>query len=581
MSVSITAPLAAAANPAAALNSGGSLTVSTTYYYKIVALKEGLYGSLTGPYSAGTWGIPCAEVSATPTSGNQTIDLTWDAVAGATGYEVYRTEASGDYDSGAAHLLSDPGTREDYYASTVTNSFSDDGAQEITECVYLEHGMPMAVLTGSTEGSPDDEDDIYAALIAGGYTNHASRVKDLVSSEYFQYYFLCNINIQGWLKFNKGKQIYHIGTLTFLNGATGGLTLGVQSTRPKQGAVYFRKFIYTAGKAYSTNVIKIYNSYIKDLTMDYKSSALICYPWKIDYNGEIYAENSIIELRGFIVGDNSQGNLKDSFIAVSMLSSFKLFIDNCQITYNEYAAIYCYYATQNAVFKNITTKDIPKDIRFHKNGTAIYFDAINHTWKNDPPSASATNNPANLTVRRKYEVDLQILGVNNTKLSGAAIKFTDNLSNEISAENSDSNGLVYIASGTATSGGSDTITDTGKSWAVNALADLLIEIYDGTGEGQWKSILSNTVTIITVKGDWETQPDNTSKYRIRVLLQSHTYAGKAAIPYYDTIAYNPITLVVKKSGYKKYTKKFTVTTAIDWQIIMQRIDTTIDQEAIS
>jgi hypothetical protein len=69
-------------------------------------------------------------------------------------------------------------------------------------------------------------------------------------------------------------------------------------------------------------------------------------------------------------------------------------------------------------------------------------------------------------------------------------------------------------SGTASSGAAKTITDSTKTWGNNSWAGFTINIKSGTGSGQLKSITSNTATVITVDGNWKTNPDNTSTYII-------------------------------------------------------------------
>jgi len=71
-----------------------------------------------------------------------------------------------------------------------------------------------------------------------------------------------------------------------------------------------------------------------------------------------------------------------------------------------------------------------------------------------------------------------------------------------------------IDSGTAT--GTQTATtlqDTTKSWSVNGYTDHFLRIIGGTGQGQWRRILSNTADALTV-ASWATVPDNTSMYTI-------------------------------------------------------------------
>lgn len=69
-------------------------------------------------------------------------------------------------------------------------------------------------------------------------------------------------------------------------------------------------------------------------------------------------------------------------------------------------------------------------------------------------------------------------------------------------------------SGTASAGAATTLTDSSQSWTVNTYANSCVTIYDGTGEGQIRTIESNTATVLTVRDDWATNPDSTSKYII-------------------------------------------------------------------
>lgn len=57
---------------------------------------------------------------------------------------------------------------------------------------------------------------------------------------------------------------------------------------------------------------------------------------------------------------------------------------------------------------------------------------------------------------------------------------------------------IYGDNGTATGGSSTTLTDTTKSWTVNALIDARVKIYGGSGNGATGVITANTSTQITV-----------------------------------------------------------------------------------
>jgi len=95
---SMAVEMAPPTSPSAALAAGGILTVGTPYFFKITA-SDGVGET-----------IASAEVTATPTSGNQTINVSWTAVTGATLYKVYRSTTSGTYTTPAfvASVTSSP-----------------------------------------------------------------------------------------------------------------------------------------------------------------------------------------------------------------------------------------------------------------------------------------------------------------------------------------------------------------------------------------------------------------------------------------------------------------------------------------
>jgi len=90
---------------AAVLTAGGSLTVAQAYYYVVTTR------TVAGESTASS------EVSATPTLGNQTVNLTWTAVPYATDYRVYRGTS--------------PGANTTLIAQVTTASHSDTGAATI------------------------------------------------------------------------------------------------------------------------------------------------------------------------------------------------------------------------------------------------------------------------------------------------------------------------------------------------------------------------------------------------------------------------------------------------------------------
>jgi len=85
--------------------------------------------------------------------------------------------------------------------------------------------------------------------------------------------------------------------------------------------------------------------------------------------------------------------------------------------------------------------------------------------------------------------------------------------------------FVSFATGTATAGGASTLTDGGKTWTVNQWTSYQIRITAGTGLGQFRTIASNTGTVITVSAAWTTTPDATSVYTIEGCDDFLYYSG--------------------------------------------------------
>lgn len=89
--------------------------------------------------------------------------------------------------------------------------------------------------------------------------------------------------------------------------------------------------------------------------------------------------------------------------------------------------------------------------------------------------------------------------------------------------------------GLVTSATTTTVVDSGKSWATNAWANYQVRIVYGTGAGQFRTILSNTSTTLTVSSAWTTTPDSTSIYRIEGNDDFMYLLGNAAVTLYKYV----------------------------------------------
>ena len=74
--------------------------------------------------------------------------------------------------------------------------------------------------------------------------------------------------------------------------------------------------------------------------------------------------------------------------------------------------------------------------------------------------------------------------------------------------------LLSMENGRASGGTSNTLVDNTKTWKTDMWKGAYVHIYDGTGKGQIRKIISNTSDTLTVDEDWTEIPDDTSKYRI-------------------------------------------------------------------
>ena len=107
---------------------GAGLTTGKTYYYKIRAYDGTTYSSLSSyKYAKPAW--PTISLKAASNTYNS-IKLTWNEIAGAEGYEVYRsTKYTGPFDTPVDTVLKGTGT-------TISYTDNDKGAGLTTGKTY-------------------------------------------------------------------------------------------------------------------------------------------------------------------------------------------------------------------------------------------------------------------------------------------------------------------------------------------------------------------------------------------------------------------------------------------------------------
>jgi hypothetical protein len=101
--------------------------------------------------------------------------------------------------------------------------------------------------------------------------------------------------------------------------------------------------------------------------------------------------------------------------------------------------------------------------------------------------------------------------INSGGAAGQSRRIISNTSNKLTIEGT----WTATTGGSATAGAtSNTFVDATKSWAVNSLAGLRIDIISGTGANQSRTITSNTATTITISSNWTTIPAFGDLYRV-------------------------------------------------------------------
>lgn len=94
---------------------GGALTANTSYFYVVTA--TGTQGDGEGET------MVSPEATATTTATNLSVDLSWTALNGATGYKIYRGTSSGTWDTLVGTITAD-------YPTAPDAEYTDDGDTE-------------------------------------------------------------------------------------------------------------------------------------------------------------------------------------------------------------------------------------------------------------------------------------------------------------------------------------------------------------------------------------------------------------------------------------------------------------------
>ncbi len=173
---------------------------------------------------------------------------------------------------------------------------------------------------------------------------------------------------------------------------------------------------------------------------------------------------------------------------------------------------------------------------------------------------------SNATINTRYSVLIRAIDASGNPISGATLTVANTTPTTVITATSNADGYFGETSGTASAGGSKTLTDSTKSWTTNAYQSGVIMITSGTGAGQVRGIISHTGTVITVERPWDTNPAADSKYVVIGSIITYSIQGNGTLG----TSYNNFTFNISKSGYQTIIfSGITVSEKIRWNLEMK------------
>lgn len=268
---------------------------------------------------------------------------------------------------------------------------------------------------------------------------------------------------------------------------------------------------------------------------------------------------------------NTKGSITNTLLRYhsGMMASSNLFWDNVTIGTSPYA-MYAYYGGAFMGSRNLTYNALTiVSVLFHKNNTVGVMHACNITLPDaydNPVTANYISNRENFSVYRKFEFTIKVIDVDGEDIAGALVSLRNKNDVEVYKLTTASDGISEFARGTATSGSTTTVVDSGANWTVNELQYHVVDITGGTGSGQGAWIASNTSDTITIYGEFETAIANGSEYLVTPQPIKETYTCDPSPAEMVITGYNPFTLTISKKGYETYKTEFNLLEKVDWII---------------
>jgi len=579
-----TPPLAQTVGCTATAEAGGSLDATTTYYYKVIAVDS---TSCNIEQSMVLYGSPSAEFSETTTDVNKQIALSWDAVADAEAYYVFRTETSDDYsNSKRFKRLSDSSNS----APTLTGtSFTDDGSYPFYTTAALgmmpsdskpilgtldyttNYGGILEIEDG-TSSDPITLEDIYDYFVS-----------DVADYENYVFYDGYTFALLGSFDFNTGvetffeatnKVIIYTKTSSFYEttgssniqfGELDSSGMAINGCRIVNMGSYYCKPGYSTGtRLYDTTDFSVYG----DTEWTQGTTNMLGARW-CDYSAA--SDSKDFKIEGYTYarkfGDTPVADLvlATSFCELNQAPNKLAWRIKSKAYYN-----LVYGNTTLYRLDEFTTYATTYQYRIRDNASQI-IKLINPIC---PKSTDSEKLPTFLfagsdgTVKVYFNVILKVIDKDDV-VSGAGVVIKDkngDLGEDYdegdTSFTTDTDGMIFAEKINITSVSSDSITDSTKSWTTDEWLGRNVYI---NSTGEILKVKSNTATTITLISDFVSEPsvDDNAGIILELLRFTEVQAGRTD--------YNPFTLTISKSGYKTYECEFTLSEKTNWTITLSKV----------
>lgn len=573
MTITITAPLTTPANIVATPQAGGGLAASTRYYYRILAQNSTAVGFMPAWLLRSDWS---AEQYFDTDASNKQAAITWDAVAGATGYVIILSTASGNY-AGSKRL----GASSSAVTAT-TNSYTVTAAPTLNEYTWLmlssaSFPMPGGIArVGSRINVYFDGTvtltDIYDAVVSAGYSTHV-------------YWDGINFVLNGSLYITgstagaltaKGVNIILLGTIYNTNTnciITVGEPVGNSYRYP--ATLTFLHNSAAGGSSWGAN-LALYGVKVSGKG-PYAAAGSVLGDIRFAPNGTFFKDVVLIDGASF----------DGTWVNLNRISTTQLLVGlDTQISWDiniiyPGPGVYPGTNTYGKHYRMSFVSTGPSDLKCKSHASSTYhlsmYDIYCPFRQNNLPIIDWTKYASDTiwpTVYLYHTCLLRVADQDGNAVSGATVTLKDSAgaTEKTTTTNTDGYFLdepIAITAATAT-----TITDSSKSWTADAHRGKEIIITSGVNAGQRCVVKSNTATQLTLMDALATACAARDRaglpfYAWRCAVDHDPSKGGGVGPAYQIITdKNPHTLTITKAGYQDYQEIMTINRKMDLEVAL-------------